>query len=41
VLSANIDVATNLAVTCTFLTPYTVGLSAGNAPGATTSTLKP
>jgi spore coat protein U-like protein len=38
VLSANIDVATNLAVTCTFLTPYTVGLSAGNAPGATTST---
>jgi spore coat protein U-like protein len=38
VLSANIDAATNLSVTCTYTTPYSVALSAGNGAGATTST---
>lgn len=38
VLSANVDAATNLSVTCTYTTPYSVSLGAGNAPGATTTT---
>ena len=37
-LTANIDAATSLSITCTYTTPYSVALSAGNAPGATTST---
>jgi spore coat protein U-like protein len=37
-LTANIDATTNLSITCTYTTPYSVALSAGNAPGATTST---
>jgi len=38
VLSANVDATTNLSVACTYTTPYSVSLSAGAAPGATTST---
>lgn len=38
VLSANVDATTNLSVACTYTTPYSVALSAGAAPGATTST---
>jgi spore coat protein U-like protein len=37
-LTGNADATTNLSVTCTYTTPYSVSLSAGNAPGATTST---
>jgi spore coat protein U-like protein len=38
VLSANTDATTNLSISCTYTTPYSVALSAGNATGATTST---
>jgi spore coat protein U-like protein len=37
VLNANVDAATNVSVTCTYTTPYQVQLSAGAAPGATTT----
>jgi spore coat protein U-like protein len=37
VLTANIDASANLSVTCTITAPYTVSLSAGASPGATTA----
>jgi spore coat protein U-like protein len=37
VLSANVDATSNLTVTCTNTTPYTVALGPGSGTGATTS----
>ncbi|MDH7787045.1 spore coat protein U-like protein [Ochrobactrum sp. 19YEA23] len=35
VLAANVDATSTITVQCTNLTPYTIGLSAGNGTGAT------